>query len=81
MPLYFFHILDGSRLIEDSQGTDLAGMAAAHEEARASIREFAIEALQQRLAVDRLRIEIRDERGATLGVVRFQDIAAGDPRS
>ena len=79
MPLYFFHIRDGSRLIEDAQGTELANLAAAQEEARASIREFAIEALQQRLPVDRLRIEIRDAQGATLAIVRFQDIASGDP--
>jgi hypothetical protein len=79
MPVYFFHIRDDSKLIEDAQGTELADLTAAQEEARASIREFAIEALQQRLPVDRLRIEIRDERGATLDIVRFQDIAGGDP--
>jgi hypothetical protein len=78
MPIYFFHIRDGSTLIQDSEGTDLRDLAAAQEEARASIRDFAIEALQQRAAVNRLEVEIVDERGATLAVVRFGDIAGGD---
>jgi hypothetical protein len=78
MPVYFFHIRDGARLILDPQGSDLPGLHAARDEARASVREFAIEALQHRLPVDRLHVEIVDEDGTTLDIVRFSDVADGD---
>jgi hypothetical protein len=78
MPRYFFHVRDASSLARDTEGSELKDYAAAILEARASVREFAIEALKQSEAVDLLEIEIHDEFGAKLGVVRFADVAGGN---
>jgi hypothetical protein len=40
MPLYFFHLTFGSRVISDEEGVDLRNRAAAREEALAIIREL-----------------------------------------
>lgn len=78
MPMYFFHIRDASSLTRDTEGTLLADYAAAVLDARASVREFAIEALKQNEVVDRFEVEIHDEHGFKLGVVRFADVAGGN---
>jgi hypothetical protein len=78
MPVYFFHIRDGSSLTRDTEGSTFDTYAAAVSEARVSVREFAIEALKNNGAVDRLEIEIHDEHGVKLGVVRFSDVAGGN---
>jgi hypothetical protein len=78
MPRYFFHVRDASSLARDTEGSLLEDYTAAILEARASVREFAIEALKQNEAVDLLEVEIHDEHGVKLGVVRFADVAGGN---
>ncbi len=78
MPRYYLHVRDGDVLITDNEGVELPDLAAAFEEARASVREFAIEALKQRRAVDRIAIELHDGQGNLLGVIAFSDVSGGD---
>ena len=78
MPMYFLHIRQGATLIRDSEGALFDDDAKAMLEARASVREFAIEALKQNEAVGRTEVEVHDLQGRTIGVVRFADVAEGD---
>lgn len=78
MSLYFFHVRDGKNLIRDHDGIELPDFSAALSEARAAMRELAIEALRQARAAHRLEVEINDGSGRTLEVITFDDIVNGD---
>jgi hypothetical protein len=78
MPLYFFHVCDGGNLIHDHVGIELPDFGAALSEARAAIRELAIEALRQAQGVQRMEIEVNDGSGRTLQVVSIRDVLDGD---
>jgi hypothetical protein len=78
MPLYFFHVRDGKDLIHDHVGIELPDFGAALSEARAAMRELAIEALRHAQGVHRMEIEINDGSGRTLQVVTSRDVLDGD---
>jgi hypothetical protein len=40
MPRYFFHFSDGNRTFTDSTGIELTGIAAAHSQATAQMRDM-----------------------------------------
>jgi hypothetical protein len=60
MPIFFFHIHDGSSLAEDPDGTDLPNLELAYAEAVAMVRELAADDLRVNKPARNLNIEITD---------------------
>jgi hypothetical protein len=69
MPRYFFHILSGGVTVEDEEGMQLPGMAAAQEEAVASARDLAFSADKDGFGKETRSVQIVDAAGAVLGSV------------
>jgi hypothetical protein len=74
MARYHFHVRYEGRLIEDNEGQNCADLAAAKEEALASVRELAIEAIKKGGAVDGDQIEIVDEHRKIVATVRVRSV-------
>ena len=62
MPRYFFDIHEGSRLISDPSGTELADLAQAKIEATQTLAEISRESIPAS-PQNRLEISVRDEQG------------------
>jgi hypothetical protein len=74
----FFHVRDEKTLIRDHDGIELPDFSAALSEARAAMRELAIEALRQAQAANRLEVKINDGNGRTLEVITLGGVADGN---
>jgi hypothetical protein len=74
MPRYFFHIREGSDLSRDTEGQELPDTEAARAEAINSGREILSEKLLHGGSLDHRQIEIADETGHVVDVIRSQDI-------
>lgn len=72
MPLYYFHIRNGSALERDPEGMELPDLQSAHAEALVASRELAEAAPE--FDKDTL-IEIADETGRTVLRISFADAA------
>jgi hypothetical protein len=69
---YFFHVYDDIACL-DEEGSELPSAEAAHQSAVEFVRELAAWEVQAgRIILDH-RIEIADETGAVIDVVRFRD--------
>jgi hypothetical protein len=68
MPLYYFHIRNGSAFERDPKGSELPDLETAHAEALICARELALAILDFE---DDTRIEIADEAGQILLLVPF----------
>ena len=73
MMRYFLHIEDGSERIVDEEGSDLADLAAAREEALASARQLWAEAMIEQRDLSHRRFLVMDGAGACLLIVPFSD--------
>jgi hypothetical protein len=71
---YHFHIRDREGLIADEEGSELPDLDAAHQEACASARDFAIEDLKRGATVEERKIEITAADGTLLQSVGVQEI-------
>jgi hypothetical protein len=74
MPRYFFHVRDGSDLSRDEEGQECPDTEAARREAINSNREMLSERLLHGGALDHRQIEIADETGHVVEVVRTTDV-------
>jgi hypothetical protein len=73
MPRFFFNIRDGDQTLCDPEGTELAALDIARQEALIDARWILAEELRTgRIALDR-RFEITDKAGQVLATVCFQD--------
>jgi hypothetical protein len=83
MPLYYFHVREGSTLSRDVEGQDLPNADAARREAIATSREILGEKLLHGGSLDHRTIEISDETGHVVDVVNASDVLfkAGELRS
>jgi len=70
MPMFFFHIRDGTDLILDKSGTDLPDIAAAEIEAKESAR-YLLADLSDIGARDGQHFEVCDCDGSVVAVVPF----------
>lgn len=70
---YHFHIRDGDVLIEDSEGSELPSLDAAHAEAIAGARSILAEKLKAGEVLDGQRFEIVDGSGTLRAVVPLKD--------
>jgi hypothetical protein len=74
MPLYFFHVREGSTLHRDTEGQELPDAEAARREAINSSREMLGEKLLHGGALNGRTIEIADETGYVVDVVNSRDV-------
>ena len=63
---YHFNIRDGAALIPDKEGSKFATLKAARAEARASVRDLAIEDIRSGGAARAWRVEISNHDGTVL---------------
>ena len=74
MPVFYFHVRDGGRMVEDPDGAELPDLDAARAKAAAAIREAAARPLKPGQNLGERRFEIADERGRLLATVAFLDV-------
>jgi hypothetical protein len=74
MPVYYLNICEGGETTMDLEGYELSGLDAALEEAEEGAREIAAHAIRSGRIVGEMSIEVVDEYGVRLGMVRLQDI-------
>jgi hypothetical protein len=74
MPYYFFHVREGADVSRDGEGQELPDLASAEAEAVNAIRELIGERLLHGGEIDGRQIEIADEHGRVLAVVRSCDV-------
>jgi hypothetical protein len=71
VPGYFFHIVRGSRRIEDQDGVELPNLQAALEYAEEKASTLAIDDMYRKGLTGTVVIEIADDQGAILGTRQF----------
>jgi hypothetical protein len=74
MPRFFFHIRNGNDYVADEEGTEVANLAAAEEEASEAAREILAERLLNGEVLDGQTFEIVDEDGRILKTVPFRSV-------
>jgi hypothetical protein len=72
MPRYFFNLV-GSETVTDIEGSELASLDEARVEAIQDARAIMSEAILAGHDVSERRVEICDEAGTLLAVVRFEE--------
>jgi hypothetical protein len=74
MPLFYFHLRDGAKVIRDPEGVCLPDIAAARAEAVQSARELMSQSIETsaRVGLER-QFEIANDAGETLAIVSFQE--------
>lgn len=73
MAMYYFHLRDGEHFVPDETGMDLTDMQAARVEAVRSARDILADQLRAGEALDGQAIEITNDAGEVLDVVKFKD--------
>ncbi len=74
MPRYYFDVRDGSEFSRDPEGEELSDTGAARAEAIRAGREMLGERLLHGGSLNHRQIEIADETGHVVEVVRIQDV-------
>jgi hypothetical protein len=79
MPQYFFNVRTGPYIVEDHEGSDLADLEAARQEAILDARSAMSTAIQQGRDISRrATIEICDDKGRILMLVPYTDAILPD---
>jgi len=78
MPRYFFHVRDSDSFSPDTEGQELADLAAARREAINANREILGEKLLHGGALNNRQIQIADESGAVLFTLNTDDVLLQD---
>ena len=73
MPRYYFHLSDGEQLLNNHQGLDLPGDAAARDDALALARDLKQGNVMQGWDWDGWFIKIVDEKGHTIDELPIAD--------
>ena len=74
MARYFFHILDRGHRIPDEEGSDWPNLEAAKNEARASARDLAAQAIQRGESPSTICVEIHDPVGRILAALAVEEV-------
>jgi hypothetical protein len=74
VPTFFFHIVDGDKIIRDAEGVDLPGAKAALEEARHAARELLADKVRRGAVIDGQAFHVEDELGKPLFTLPFKDV-------
>ena len=72
MPRYFFHIRSADGLLEDPEGSELTDLAAAHVEARATVRDLLAELILAERVLDGQCVELTDDTGRMIASLPFR---------
>ena len=80
MARYYFHIKDGTDLIKDQEGTELATPDAARVQALKSVRELRADAIKSGKPLGADAVVIADEQGGTLTFVPMNEALPKRPR-
>ena len=80
MARYYFHIKDGTDLIKDQEGTELATPDAARVQALRSARELWADAIKSGKPLGADAVVIADEQGGTLTFVPMNEALPKRPR-
>src|SRR5262245_3068113 len=74
MPLFFFHLRDGTKLIHDPEGVCLPDISSARAEASQSARELITQSIisSAHLGLER-QFEITNDTGETIAIVPFNE--------
>ena len=73
MPRFYFHLFNDVTA-RDEEGAELPNAAVAVQRAASLARQMAAESVKEGHLVLDHRIEVEDEHGETIGVVRFSDV-------
>ena len=73
MALYYFDQFDGSEVISDDEGQEIADFAAVRAEALLVVRELVAIVIGRGEAVDHRELRVRTGAGLTLMTVPFRD--------
>ena len=71
MQRFFLHFRDGQEVIEDPDGYDFPNLAAAREEAAASIRDVVVQLIQSGRAIGDPHLEIWDDTQKLVATIRL----------
>ncbi len=74
MTTFYFHLRYSDGLVEDPDGSELADLEAAIEEAKASARALVAERIGENKLLQPTTIEITDEKGNVLHTVTFREV-------
>ena len=74
MPRYYFHVREGAEISKDDEGQDLPNAEAARKEAICASREILGDKLLHGGSLNHRTIEIADETGHIVDVVRSSDV-------
>ena len=78
MARYFFHIVDQGHVIPDEEGSDHPDLEAAKNEARASARDLAAQAIRRGETPNAICVEIHDHAGRVLAALAVEEVLS-DP--
>jgi hypothetical protein len=76
MAHFYFHLTDGRQTLDDAEGLELAGEAAAREEARLFARDLALGKLMADRNWSGWRVAIADEQGQQVDSVPIANVEA-----
>jgi len=76
MARFYFHLTDGKQTLDDADGLELAGEAAAREEARLFARDLAMGKLMSNRNWSGWTVTIADEQGRPLDSVPIAKVDA-----
>jgi hypothetical protein len=74
MPLYYFHLTDGKETVNNPQGMDLPGTAAAREEAMVLARDLKHGKVMPGRSWDGWRVSVVDQHGHQVESVPIEDL-------
>jgi hypothetical protein len=73
VPRFYFHVREGEKLTLDTEGTELADLAAVRHEAVHAAKEALIDAIRTDHSFDHQVFEIADEDGAVVFKLPFRE--------
>jgi len=74
MTTFYFHLRHSDGLVEDPDGSELADLEAAIEEAKAGVRALVAESIRENKLLQPTTIEITDDKGNVLDTVTFREV-------
>ena len=79
MTTYYFDQFDGSEVIRDEEGQDIASLAALRKEATLTVRELVAIVLGRGEAIDHRELRVRTSAGVAVMTLPFKDTLGIDP--
>jgi hypothetical protein len=74
MERYYFHIRRSDQIVRDEEGMELPDHEAVESEAKQSARDLIIERLKAGRKLDGDLIEVHDQSGAIIHVIKFSEL-------